>query len=121
MDGDLVYGSNIQELIKEFQFEHTSGQWRLFIYSSNVNLKAVSLHNGNKLPSISLVDAVHVTENFRVSCKTYAMKNTGAINVMAQSVQQCWLYCKADRLNSVALTLLLLTWRIWRAPNNAKK
>jgi len=83
IDGDLVYGNNIQELMEEFQFEHTSGQWRLFIYSSKVSLKTMLLHNENKLPSISLVDAVHVTETFRFSCKTYAMKNTGGINVTA--------------------------------------
>jgi hypothetical protein len=83
MDGNLVYGNNIQELMEEFQFEHTSGQWRLFIYSSKVSLKAVLLHNGNKLPSITLVDTVHVKRTFRFSCKTYAMKNNGGIYVMA--------------------------------------
>jgi len=83
MDGDLVYGNNIQELMEEFQFEHTSGQWRLLIYSSKVSLKAVLLHNGNKLPSITLADAAHVTRTFRFSCKIYVMKNTGGIHVMA--------------------------------------
>ena len=78
-----MYGNNIQELMEEFQFEHTSGQWRLFIHSSTVSLKAVLLHNGNKLPSVTLVHAVHVTGTFRFSCKTYAMKNNGKIYVMA--------------------------------------
>jgi len=75
MDGDLVNGNNIQELMEEFQFDHTSGQWRLFIYSFKISLKAVLLHNGNNLPSITLVYAVRMTETFRFSCKTYAMKH----------------------------------------------
>jgi hypothetical protein len=83
MDGDLVSANNIQELMEEFQFEHTSGQWRLFIYSSKVSLKAVLLHNGNKLPSVTLVGAVHMRQTFRFSCKTYAMRNNGGKYVMA--------------------------------------
>jgi hypothetical protein len=50
--------------MEELQLEnkHTSGQWRLFIVSSKVSLKAVLLDNGNKLNTISLVHAVHMTE-----------------------------------------------------------
>jgi hypothetical protein len=50
--------------MEEFQFEHTSGQWRLFVYSSKVSLKAVLLHDGNKFPYIPLVDAVHMTQTY---------------------------------------------------------
>jgi hypothetical protein len=50
MNGDLVYWKSIQELMEELQLEHTSGQWRLFIDSSEVSLKALLLHNGNKVP-----------------------------------------------------------------------
>jgi hypothetical protein len=64
MDDDLVHWNNIQELMEELQFEHTSGQWRLFIDSSKASLKAVLLHNGNKFPSIWLAHAVHMTETY---------------------------------------------------------
>jgi hypothetical protein len=47
------------------QLEHTSGQWRLFIESSKVSLKAVLLLNGNTFSSIPLVHAVHTKETYK--------------------------------------------------------
>ena len=46
----------------ELQLEHTSGQWRLFIDSSQVSLKIVLLHNGNKFPPFLLAHAVRMVE-----------------------------------------------------------
>jgi hypothetical protein len=37
--------------------KHSSEQWRLFIDASKKSLKAVLLHNGNKLPSIPVAYA----------------------------------------------------------------
>jgi hypothetical protein len=51
--------------MEELQLEHTSGQWRLFIDSSKVSVKTVLLLNGNKLPSIPLVHAVHMKETYK--------------------------------------------------------
>ena len=48
MDGYLLYGNNIQQLMEELQLELTSGQCRLSIDSSKVCLKAVLLHKGNE-------------------------------------------------------------------------
>jgi hypothetical protein len=62
MDGDLVYWKNNQELAEELQLEYTSGQWRLFIDSSKVSLKAVLLHNGNLFRSTPTVHAVHMKD-----------------------------------------------------------
>jgi hypothetical protein len=51
--------------MEELKLEHTSGQWRLFIDSSKVSVKAVLLLNGNKFPSIPLVHAVHMKETYK--------------------------------------------------------
>jgi hypothetical protein len=48
MDGDLVYCNNICGLMEELQLQHAPEQYRLFISSSNISLRAVLLHNGNK-------------------------------------------------------------------------
>ena len=70
------------------QPEHPSGQWRLFIDTSEVSLKAVLLHNGSKFPSVPLAHAVHMkemNENLQVllfCCKKYTVKNTGGIYVL---------------------------------------
>jgi hypothetical protein len=52
--------------MEELQLEnrHTSGKWRLFIDSSQVSLKAVLPDNGNKLATILLVHADHMTETY---------------------------------------------------------
>jgi hypothetical protein len=60
MDVDLVYCNDVCRL----QLPHAADQWRLFIDSSKLSLKAVLLHNGNKLPSIPLADAVHMKETY---------------------------------------------------------
>jgi len=42
---------------------HCSDEWRLFIDSSKVSLKAVLLHNGNVLPSIPVEHAFGIQES----------------------------------------------------------
>ena len=58
----LMYWNNIQEFMDKFQLEHTSGQWMLFTVSSNFTMKTMSLHNGNKVTSVPLVQAIHTTQ-----------------------------------------------------------
>jgi hypothetical protein len=47
---------------KELQLQYAPEEWRLFIVSPKVSLKAVLLHNGKKHPSIPLIQAVHTKE-----------------------------------------------------------
>jgi len=71
--------------MEELQLEHTSGQWRLFVDSSKVSLKAVLFLNGNKFPSIPLVHAVHMKEtynNLEVLLQKCGMKNSDGIYVL---------------------------------------
>jgi hypothetical protein len=44
--------------------QHNTPEWRLFINSSKVSLKAVLLHNGNKYPSVPLDHAVNIKESY---------------------------------------------------------
>ena len=62
MDGDLADCNDVSGLMKELQLQHTPDEWRLFIDSSKLRLKAVLLDNGNELPSIILAHAVHMKE-----------------------------------------------------------
>ena len=43
---------------------HNPLEWRLFIDSSKLSLKAVLLHNGNTLPSIPVGHSVHNMESY---------------------------------------------------------
>jgi hypothetical protein len=60
MDGDLLYCSNIQDLMEELQLENICEQWRFIVNSSKVSLKAMLHHNGNKFPAIPLTYAGHI-------------------------------------------------------------
>jgi len=50
-------------LFKALNMSHCSHEWRLFIDSSKVSLKAVLLHNGNVLPSIPVAHAFGIKES----------------------------------------------------------
>jgi hypothetical protein len=54
MDGDLVKCNEVCGLMEELQLQHVPEQWKLYIDSSNVRLKAVLLQNGNNHISIPL-------------------------------------------------------------------
>lgn len=63
-EGNLVFCSDVQGLMKSFEIEYDSSEWRLFIDSSKTSLKAVLLHNGNKLASLPVGHSVHLEESY---------------------------------------------------------
>ena len=44
--------------------EHNPDQWRLVTGSSEVSLKVVLFHNGNKFPSVPLAHAANMKEGY---------------------------------------------------------
>lgn len=63
-DGDLVFCNNAEGLLQELGFPERSEEWRLFIDSSKISLKAVLLHNGNKYPSVPVAHATNMKETY---------------------------------------------------------
>ena len=71
-------------------FAHKPDEWRLFIDSSKISLKAVLLHNGNKRPSIPLAHAVDMKETYEsmslilnaISYDTYKWQICGDLKVI---------------------------------------
>jgi len=59
---NLVVCCDVNGLMKYLNLNHDPTDWRLFIDSSKLSLKAVLLHNGNRLPSIPVGHAVHIKE-----------------------------------------------------------
>ena len=51
---NLVFYCDINGLMKSLNLDHDPTEWRLFIDSSKLSLKAVLLHNGNRLASIPI-------------------------------------------------------------------
>ena len=64
MQDTLCYCHDIDSLLQELGVAHKSEEWRLFIDSSKLSLKAVLLHVGNKLPSVPVGHAVHMKESY---------------------------------------------------------
>jgi hypothetical protein len=60
--------------MEDLQLQYAPDQWRLFIDSSKLSLKAVLLYNGNKLSSIPLAHAGHMKEHY-ASIQGYLEKN----------------------------------------------
>ena len=63
-DGDLVYCSDIPSLMGQLKLNYNTEDWRLFVDSFRISLKAVLLHNGNEKPSIPIAHAVHMKETY---------------------------------------------------------
>ena len=61
---DLTYCCDIPGLIEQLGTGYKTEDWRLFVDSSKRSLKAVLLHNGNRLPSIPLAHSVLLKENY---------------------------------------------------------
>ena len=63
MKGTLVACKDVDGLFKALNMSHCSDEWRLFIDSSKVSLKAVFLHSGNVLLSIPIAHAFGIKES----------------------------------------------------------
>jgi hypothetical protein len=63
MEGTLMAWKDMDGLFKALNMNHCSDEWMLFTDSSKVSIKAVLLHNGNVLPSISVAHAFGIKES----------------------------------------------------------
>ena len=64
MERGLVACTDIDGLMRTLNINHNPLDWRLFIDSSKLGLKAVLLHNGNTLPSIPVGHSVYNKESY---------------------------------------------------------
>jgi hypothetical protein len=61
---DPVFCYDVGGVMNELGIEHDPQEWRLFIDSSKLCLRAVLLHKGNQHPSIPVEHAVHTKETY---------------------------------------------------------
>jgi len=64
MERGLVACTDVDGLMQTLNINYNPLDWRLFIDSSKLSLKAVPLHNGNTLPSIPVGHSVHIKESY---------------------------------------------------------
>ena len=60
----FCFCNNVTALFAEIGIKCNPHEWYLFINGSSKSLKAVLLHNGNKLPSIPLANLAHLKEDY---------------------------------------------------------
>jgi len=63
-EDDRVFCYDVEGLMNALGIKHDPQQWRLFINSSKLSLKAVLPRNGNQHPSIPVGHAVHTKETY---------------------------------------------------------
>ena len=63
-EGDFTVCKDVDSLLAAMNMRHVSEEWQLFIHACKVSLKAVLLHNGNKLPLIPTAYSVHTKETY---------------------------------------------------------
>lgn len=60
----ITFCNDLSGLFEQLHQVHVPQEWRLFIDSNKESLKAVLLHNGNKMPSIPVAHAVNSKETY---------------------------------------------------------
>jgi len=63
-EDSVVFCNDISSVMEVLGHEYNPDQWRLSIDSSEVSLKVVLLHNGNKFPSVPLAHAANTKESY---------------------------------------------------------
>jgi len=91
MERGLVACTDIDGLMQTLNINHIPLDWRLFIDSSKLSLKAVLLHNGNTLPSIPVGHSAHNKESYEnmkilmgaINCDKFKWQICGDLKVIA--------------------------------------
>ena len=83
-DSGIVYCKNVNELFKQIGHTYVADEWRLFVDSSATSLKGVLLNIGNKYPSVPIIYATNVAENY---------ENMKLILQLIDYSQHEWLIC----------------------------
>ena len=64
LEDGVVFCNDVHSVMGALGHDYNTDEWRLFIDSSKVSLKAVLLHNGNKFPSVPLAHAANMKESY---------------------------------------------------------
>ncbi|UYV60728.1 hypothetical protein LAZ67_1002045 [Cordylochernes scorpioides] len=89
-ENDLVYCNDVVSLMEALGHDHDTEEWRLFIDSSKISMKAVLLHNGNKFPSVPIAHASNMKETYenmklllkKIEYERYGYKNIANLSLI---------------------------------------
>jgi hypothetical protein len=63
-EDSVMFCNDMCSFMEVLGHEYNPDQWRLFIVSSKMSLKAVLLHHGNVFPSVPLAHAAKMNESY---------------------------------------------------------
>jgi hypothetical protein len=81
--GDLVYCTDNDKIMAAIGQKREIDEWRLFVDSSNHNLKTGLLHDDNKHPSIPTAYVVHVKDTDKINYKKHCWNAGGDLKIVA--------------------------------------
>jgi hypothetical protein len=98
---------------------HTEMKWKIGLKGRETGVHKLSKNVGffSKFQALDLPRETNYTPRTQKSRVTYELHRYLALSSRCASTVTYFWY----KENKYALTLILLTWRIWRAPNNASK
>lgn len=88
---DLIFCTDVSSVMSKLNYPYNPMDWRLFIDSSKVSLKAVLLHNGNQFSSVPIAYATEMKETHesmkilleKIEYNKYSWKICGDLKVVA--------------------------------------
>ena len=93
LEDGVVFSNDVCSVMEVLVREYYPDQWRLFIDSSKVSLKAVLLHNGNRFPSVPLAHAANmkeIYESVKLLWERLSTTNLSGSYVMVSSLRHCY-------------------------------
>lgn len=98
MAEQVVYCDNVAGLMEELKIQYANEEWRLFIDSSKISLKAVLLDNGNTLPSVPIAHSAGLKETY---------DNMKLVLVKIKYEEHQWQICEDVKVVALILGLQL--------------
>ena len=110
---DVVFCNDVCSFMEVLGRECNPDQWRFFIDSSKVSLKAVLLHNGSKFPSVPLAHAANMKifmKEWSCCWEKLSMTNLSGSFLVISRLWHCYWECNWGTQNTAVSCVSGTDW-----------